>query len=636
MTEDEPVSQFSDLTWDDLNEWAGSKIVSRGRAYQQRGCVSELAQTEAGALVAWVDGSDRYATRVDMLDDGALDSICTCPYELSCKHGVAVLLEYLERVKNDRRVPRAAGDDDRLQLLENAGEDWADKTGENEMALSHHAGKEIDFFLKGKTREQLVELIRELAWQFPVIAQDLSDRQQIISGNTETLVKRLRGEIRDISSEPGWQNYWQGEGYTPDYSGIRKKLRVLLQAEHAHEVLILGRELVTAGTRQVEESDDDGETAGEVAGCMPLIVEALNRSSLDSASKLNWALDALLEDEFDVCDAFVEYLHGRLPVSAWRTLADGLLARLNEHQNDEGSGDFSRNYARDRLSDWAIYALEQASREDEIIPLCEAEARRTSSYLRLVERLVAAGRFQDAERWITEGLQASRERWPGIAGGLRHKLLEIRVLEKNWPAVAAIQAEEFVRGPSRESFTECKKAAGRIKAWTQVRKCLLVYLEKGDLPGKQTSWPLPETSLDAPGTEPKDQFPMVDQLIDIAILEKKPAQVLHWYERPPKNRLGWRGIDDDAIAEAVQTYAPDRAVAIWKKKAEGLIAQVKPSAYQQAAKYLRKAAPVMARQKKKKQWDDYLRGLRETHARKRRLMEILDGLDGEPIVKSRR
>ena len=625
------MSRFRDLSWDDLNEWAGSKIVSRGRAYQQRGCVSELAQTEAGALVAWVDGSDRYATRVDMLDDGTPDSICTCPYRLSCKHGVAVLLEYLERVKNDRRVPRAAGDDERLKLL--ADEDWDDEAGEKEVALSWDAGKEIDAFLKGKTKAQLIGLVHEIAEQYPEIAQHLADRQQIISGNAKTLVTRLLREIRDISSEPSWRNYWQGEGYTPDYSGIRKKLQVLLQAGHAGEVLIVGRELVTAGARQVEESDDDGETAGEVAGCMPLIVEALDRSSLDCASKLNWALDALLEDEFDVCEAFMEYLHGRHPVSAWRTLADGLLARLNERQNDEGAGDFSRNHARDRLSDWAIYALEQAGREDEIIPLCEAEARRTSSYLRLVERLVAAGRFQDAEQWITEGLQASRERWPGIAGGLRHKLLEIRVLEKNWPAVAAIQAEEFVRGPSRETFTECKKAAGRIKAWPQVRRCLLDYLEKGELPSRQTSWPLPETSLDAPETEPKDRFPMVDQLIDIAILEKKPAQVLRWYDRPPKNRLGWRGVDDDEIAEAVQTHAPDRAVAIWKKKAEGLIARVQPSAYQQAAKYLRKAAPVMVRQKKKKQWDDYLRGLRETHARKRRLMEILDGLDGEPIVK---
>ena len=77
-------------------------------------------------------------------------------------------------------------------------------------------------------------------------------------------------------------------------------------------------------------------------------------------------------------------------------------------------------------------------------------------------------------------------------------------------------------------------------------------------------------------------------------------------------------------------------MAIWKNKGERLIAQVKPSAYQEAVKYLRKAGVVMSKQKKQAQWDQYLRSLRDAHARKRRLIEILDGLDGKPIVKKRR
>ena len=55
---------FTGLTWDDLNKWAGSKIVARGHAYQKQGLVSELAQAEDGSLIGWVDGSDLYATRV--------------------------------------------------------------------------------------------------------------------------------------------------------------------------------------------------------------------------------------------------------------------------------------------------------------------------------------------------------------------------------------------------------------------------------------------------------------------------------------------------------------------------------------------------------------------------------------------
>jgi uncharacterized Zn finger protein len=68
----------------------------------------------------------------------------------------------------------------------------------------------------------------------------------------------------------------------------------------------------------------------------------------------------------------------------------------------------------------------------------------------------------------------------------------------------------------------------------------------------------------------------------------------------------------------------------------GLIAQVKPSAYREATKYLRKAAKVMHREKKTAEWERYLKELREVHARKRRLLEILDGLEGKPILKKRR
>jgi uncharacterized Zn finger protein len=111
--------------------------------------------------------------------------------------------------------------------------------------------------------------------------------------------------------------------------------------------------------------------------------------------------------------------------------------------------------------------------------------------------------------------------------------------------------------------------------------------------------------------------------------------VLKWYDQRPKGHFGWLGVYEDAIATAVQAHAPDRAVAIWKNKAERLIAQVKPSAYQEAVKFLRKAGEVMSKQNKRAQWDQYLKSLRETHARKRRLIEILDGLDGKPITRKR-
>jgi uncharacterized Zn finger protein len=367
-----------------------------------------------------------------------------------------------------------------------------------------------------------------------------------------------------------------------------------------------------------------------------VIVAALDRSSLDTADKLTWALDALLEDQFEVCEAFAEYLHRRHPQTSWHTLADRLLARLHGLKGAKGADDFSRNYERDRLSDWAIHALERAGREDEIIPLCIAEAKRTRSYERLVKWLVAARCYEDAEKWIKEGLRYIGEKWPGIGAGLRDKMLEIRTLEQNWLVVAALLVEEFVRHPSRQAFTDCKKASDKTKAWHQVRKSLLRYLEKGELPWKQRGWCLPESGLDRPDADKRNRFPLIGHLINIAILEKKPDQVLKWYDQRPKGHFGWLGVDEDAIATAVQAHAPDRAVAIWKNKTERLIAQVKPSAYQEAAKFLRKAEEVMSKQNQQAQWHQYLCSLREAHARKRCLLEILDGLEGKPIINKRR
>ena len=57
------------LTVDDLQEWAGEKILVRGKSYLRR--VSDLSQTADGDLAAWVIGSERYATSAHVGSGGA-------------------------------------------------------------------------------------------------------------------------------------------------------------------------------------------------------------------------------------------------------------------------------------------------------------------------------------------------------------------------------------------------------------------------------------------------------------------------------------------------------------------------------------------------------------------------------------
>ena len=109
---------FINLSWNNLREWAGSKIISRGKSYQRQKLVSKLAVLDNGSLLGWVNGTHRYATQVHSGQEGLPESICTCPYGCDCKHGVAIVLEYLEQMKNNKKIPKAVKNDERLLLLQ--------------------------------------------------------------------------------------------------------------------------------------------------------------------------------------------------------------------------------------------------------------------------------------------------------------------------------------------------------------------------------------------------------------------------------------------------------------------------------------------------------------------------------------
>ena len=58
------ATRWSSLTWQNVDRWAGSRSVSRGRAYQRQGRVRDLVLAEDGRLLGTVMGGDRYVTSV--------------------------------------------------------------------------------------------------------------------------------------------------------------------------------------------------------------------------------------------------------------------------------------------------------------------------------------------------------------------------------------------------------------------------------------------------------------------------------------------------------------------------------------------------------------------------------------------
>ena len=316
----------------------------------------------------------------------------------------------------------------------------------------------------------------------------------------------------------------------------------------------------------------------------------------------------------------------------WGLLADNLLAKLSKFSSHRTT-EHGRNYSRDRLSDWAISALQRAGRSDEIIPLCEREAPITLSYPRLVKALITAKRVQEAERRIYEGISATGSRLPGIGAQLRQKLLEIRRRSRDTAAVAALTVDEFVRSPGERTYADCRRAAEKVKYWEPVRQGLLAYLETGKRPWTTVGWPLPKTGTETLERLDPGRFPQYGELIAIAIHEKRPDQVIHSYDRMPKRGHNWYGSVEEQVANALRASYPDRAAAIWKVLAERWIGQVQPKAYREAAVYLRKLKSLLAEIGRAEEWAVYVDKIRAEHARKRSLLDVLDALERKPIIK---
>ena len=649
-----PSDPFSKLTWEDLEEWAGAVIVGRGRPYQRNGAVENLARTEGGTLVAWVRGTRRYATQVRIEGKKSLESACTCPYWATCKHAVAVVLEYLECLKTASAIGEIEEDDPRLLKLE-AIEDEYDEfeefeefaEEEEEENVKGRSGRSkpkksktasLRPYLQEQTKAELVALVIELADAHDEVRQSLADRRDLASGQTDKVLQMIRREIHALE-ESMWDEYGDRDP-AANAGSIKAALKGLVAAGQADAAVRLGPELLAVSSRALEH-DDEGESDAAFADCFEVIFQALDTASLSPADQIEWAIDMEQADGYSLCHAGLAHLWKRpYAKSDWSAVSDRLTRRLEAIDPDAEEDSFLLNLKRDQIADWLIRALEKAGRQAEIIPLCEREAPITLSYVRLVDRLMAKRRWEEARRWCHQGIEAVSATYPGVGAVLRKRLQTINQRSGDPLSGLAIQAEEFFVAPSLAGFQDLCKAARKVRLGQGVEAWARHYLETGRRPGvgrKRKSdpgiaWPLPAAEVEVSTNRQAAEAPMTGVLIQLAIAEKKPDEVLKWYDYAGRKKggLGLYDflVDTTEVAEAIKSAYPDRAIAIWQETAESNIAQVQTSGYEAAVPHLRKMKNALTRAGRKQEWDEYLAALREENSRRPRCLEVLDRLKG--------
>lgn len=678
-TEHQPPKKYwGSLSWDDLTGWAGERSVSRGRTYQRQGRVHDLAVSEDDRLLASVIGGDRYAVCVwyepGRKKVGGLHSRCTCPVGMNgCKHAVALVAAYLELLGQTAEVPLADPEDPRWAMVANDDQDAsAEETdvakeeavegrlsSRNRRRPPQVSDEKIRKHIDAKSREELAALVWSLTERYPELREEFRERIALGEGDVDRLVVLARQELRRVTSETGWRDNWTGEGHTPDYSRLKHRLERMVELGQPDVVARLGQEIIAHGMEQIGQSDDEGETASALGECFPVIFKAVVESSLTPTHKLLFAIDAHLQDEYDVIGNSSDVvLDGTVQPAAWSAASDELTLRLKA-QAKEGD-DFQRRFHRDQISNWLIHALKKAGREGEILAVCEREARMTDSYERLVKLLIEQKRYDEAERWATEGIEKTVNRLPGIASNLGKSMGEAARLRGRWDIVAASAAWEFFENPSREKFEQLMATSESAGCQDTVRRFALDFLETGVSPTSvvtqskenrkgavSAGWPLPTPDYLLPllRTEARSRMlgrPHYGVLIDMAIADRRQEDVLRWYDKmradqkQMRGALPWLGSDSyaDRVAEAVAKSHPDRALETYRQCVNDNLTRAHVSAYEVVAAYLRKMRPILKSLHREDEWKQSVADIRLRYRNRPRFMEILDRLDSRPILQS--
>ena len=652
---------WTELTWSDLERWAGSRSVQRGRSYQKRGAVQCLAYTGEGVLMGRVLGGEVYTTRVTQggaYAGAVLSATCSCPVGANCKHAVALVVEYLDLLKAGNSVPAELpprtrdeydleGDDDEDNWEgeddfdeheddDEGGEDDDDLEPVAVRSPAKRKGGAVADYLASLPHEELVAMILDVAASDTQMRATLEARASLNSGEVGKVLRSLRAEVRRVSSEPGWRRHWSGEGFTPNYGLVVQHLRSLLAAGQADTILEVGCEILRLGVKQVEMSDDEGDTAIEIATALAPVWEALGSSSLSPAERILWAYDRYDEDDYELCSGSDDAGIWEVSPAVWNELADVLVARLGEVAIPKDAHDWHGRYARDGHAGRAIGALEHAGRSDEAIELSLQEAAITGSYERAVRMLLAAGRADEARTFALEGIAKTQETAPGIASQLRKTIRGLAAQDGDATLVAAFLAEDFLVRPDLSGYRALRGASEQAGLWPAVRDGVLAALASGTLPSADSGWPLPPTDVGPTRATAAVGRSHPELVIEIALDEGDLAWTMGLYREytgDKRARPNWGGSISERVAAAVASDYPDESIAIWRGLAEAEIDRGNRGAYESSLRYLDPMRRLLIDLERGAEWSTYLAELPTQNQRRRALLETLDKLEDRPIVE---
>jgi uncharacterized Zn finger protein len=597
------------FTETDVRAGASGQSYERGSSYYRSGAVSDVIR-RGNVLTARVQGSDYapYEIALTLLDDGGIgDTSCTCPYDWGgyCKHIVAVLLTVLQgdkiTVKPELDTLLAGLTEAQLRRIIRA-------VVEDEPALVAAIEQEVEWLTQSAT---------------PVaVATAVAPAAHSITFDLAAIRREMRKDFRRIAAAGGGSSY--SDGYWDDDAGAFDPDEVLFHhRELAERLLAAGdaaaaTDVITAVIEEwgegiagldewIAEANVDvfDETALDLG---VLLAEALLSQDFSLAQRAQWL--ARVEDwgedliNLDVVETALNHWWDYPPLVA---AMQGNITKQGAWGEDEAP-DFA-----DELTLVRLRILERQGRTQAYIHLAEAEGQ-TGLYVNMLARSgQVAQAVAEARQW-TESPTAI--------------LSLARVLVEQGERAAALD----VAGHGLDMTGEGSKT--ELARWT-------VTLAQGAddsvlaLRAAQTAFTSSFELADYQAVErlagadwPAIKAGLLEQMarstsyrkVDIYLYEHMLAEAMAEVDR------SYHSSDLERVIQAARADFPDWGIGKCQRQAEGIMNEGKAKYYDSAVGWVRIAHDIYLQHDRGAEWQAYLNGLLDTHARKYKLVPMLRGI----------
>ena len=576
------------ITPSSLASLAGSKSYQRGEAYFASGSVRRL-RVEEGRVSATVDGTESY--RVELWDeDGELAADCTCPHAgdgFFCKHCVAVGLAWLNE------HPSAAPSGDR--------------TGQKaSKARRRDPWKDIQNYLGTQSAETLAAWLLEIAQRDDRLYQSLLLKAERALGG-DSAERAFRRAIDDAVRIHGFIDWRDVGSYADNIDQVVDALAELLQPDSAALMVSLAEHAIEKIESALEQIDDsNGELGGIVHRLGEMHIKACGMAKPDPGALAERLFRLETTLPFGLCSLDPVTYRGPLGkkgLRRYRELAQAEWEKIKPRADDRGFDAHRATITRvmERLA-------EADGNVDELVAIKAKDLSSSYRYLAIAETLAEAKRHDEALEWAERGLNTFPDR---PHNDLRDFLVAAYLKRKRNDEALQLTWIQFEERPGLESYKKLGGVAGELGVWPAQRLRALAWLDQ--LIAKEAA----STSR----WKPKPSTPNYSLRVSIALWEQDLDAA--W-------TAAHQGVCDRSLlielAGKLEHDRADDAIRLYRSVIPGAVEQTKNSAYEEAARWVRKIGGLLKAMRRSREFGDYLAELRVQFKPKRNFIKLLDDI----------